>query len=50
MTRIQKAIAMTLLTAVLVGALLAFTEGWMRFTSAFIYAAFARAILTVPER
>lgn len=50
MTRVQKIIALALLTLVLIGALLAFTEGWMRFTSAFIYAAFARAIWTVPER
>ncbi len=50
MSQVQKIVALTLLTVLAVGALLVFTEYWMRFTSVFIYAAFVRAIWTVPLR
>ena len=41
---------LVVLTGLLVAALLALSEGWMRFTAGFVYAAFARAILVLPER
>jgi hypothetical protein len=50
MTRAQKLIAIIVLAALLAGSMLVLTEGWMRFTAAFVVAAFARAIWVVPMR
>jgi hypothetical protein len=50
MTRTQKLIAFVVLAVLLAGSLVLFTEGWIRFTVAFVAAAFARAIWVIPQR
>lgn len=50
MTRNQKLIALAVLALLLLGSMLVLTEGWMRFTAAFIVAAFVRAIWVAPMR
>lgn len=50
MTRTQKLIAIAVLAVLLAGSMVVLNEGWMRFTAAFIVAAFARAVWVVPMR
>jgi hypothetical protein len=50
MTRNQKLLAIAVLALLLAGSMVVFTEYWMRFTAAFVVAAFARAIWVAPMR
>lgn len=50
MTRAQKLVAIAVLAALLGASLFVLSEAWMRFTAAFVVAAFARAIWLAPLR